>query len=138
MVDFTPFHAARAKDGCVYNKPRKAYTRTKPIKNGFLKIKTLPREKATIIKLTNFGYSINLLSEVFGRSRSYIHKCVRIAITRGLAHFIDKRKLPSSTRLRCSSIRRKNLTKYLPLWEDFIFGYTINDKGEKIPVDEPP
>lgn len=129
MVDFRPFHPGRSKtDGCVYAKVRKQYTRTKPIKTGFYKIKTLPREKSAIIKLTKLGYSINQLSESLGRSRSYIHKCVRTAILRGLTHFLDKRKLPSATRLMTSSIRRKNLKKYLPGWESFILGE----------VDEPP
>jgi hypothetical protein len=129
VVDFRPFHPARSKvDGCVYATVRKQYTRTKPIKSGFFKIKTLPREKAAIIKLTNKGYSINQLSEVLGRSSSYIHKVIRTSITRGISHFIDKRKLPSTTRLMTSSIRRKMLRKYLPGWLAFILGE----------VDEPP
>ena len=124
-MDFRPSHPSRSRiDKCVYARPRKAYTRKHPPKSGFLKIKSLPREKATIIKLTKLGYSINQLSEGLGRSRSYIHKCVRTAITRGLTHFIDKRKLPAQTRLRTSSIRRKTLTKYLPLWEAFMLGET--------------
>lgn len=123
MVDFTPFHAARSKDGCVYNKARKTYTRNKPIPTGFKRITGQPRIKAAIIKLSvNFGYSTNQIAAAFGRSRSYVHKCVRTAILRGLTHFIDKRKLPSSTRLRCSSIRRKTLSKYIIGWIKFANG----------------
>jgi hypothetical protein len=120
-VDFRPFHPARSKtDGCVYAKVRKQYTRTKPIKTGFFKIKSLPREKCAIVKLTNLGYSINQLSAVFGRSTSYIHKCTRAVSN--FSSFVDKRKLPSSIRLLTSSSRRRNLAKWFSLWEAFIFG----------------
>ena len=123
MVDFTPFHASRNKqDGCTYNLPRKKYVRTKPIKSGWLKINSLPREKCAIMKLSKLGYSINQLADAFGRSTSFIHKTVRTAITRGINRFIDKRKLPSQTRLMCSAVRRKMLTKYLPQWMAFICG----------------
>jgi hypothetical protein len=124
MVDFiiSADKLKRHNDGCVYGKTRKAYTRTKPIKSGWLKINPLPREKCAIIKLSKYGYSINQLSDAFGRSTSYIHKALRTAITRGVTHFLDKRKLPAQTRLRCSLIRQKMLTKYLPQWMAFIFG----------------
>jgi hypothetical protein len=98
------------------------------VKNGWNKIKPLIREKAAIIKLTRMGYSINLLSEFLGRSTSYIHKTVRKAIERRIDHFLDKRKLPHNTRLRCSSIRRRMLAKYFPAWQMWILG-----EGDKPP-----
>lgn len=127
-MDFRPRHAHRSKDGCVYNKPRKQYTRTHPAKTGFVKIKNNPRENIAFIKLRRLGYSINQLANAFGRSTSYIHKRIRIAITRGNIHMVEMRKLPSQIRLRCSSIRRSTLFKFLPGWEAFILGET----------DEPP
>ena len=124
-MDFRPRYISRdKKDHCPYSLPRKQYTRTHKPKSGWLKIPTLTRERAAIIKLTNKGYSINQLSEVFGRSTSFIHKVVRTSITRKIAHFIDKRKLPASTRLRCSSIRRKMLQRWITLWMPFILGET--------------
>lgn len=129
MVDFRPFHVARSKkDNCVYAQARKQYTRTKPIKTGFHQEKHQPRIKATLIKLSNLGYSINQLAKAFNRSTSFVHKCVRTSIIRGLAHFIDKRKLPAATRLRTSSLRRKMLSKFIIGWLQFA-------KGE---VDKPP
>jgi AraC-like DNA-binding protein len=122
MVNFIANHRSK-QDGCAYAKPRKQYTRTKPIKTGFLKINPLPREKAAIIKLTaKFGYSINQLAQAFGRSTSYIQKIVRNEINLGFTSFLDKRKLPNTTRLRCSAIRKMMLQKYLPVWMAFILG----------------
>lgn len=118
----------RKTDGCIYGKPRKQYTRTKPITSGWRKQKNNPRENVAIIKLTRLGYTINQISQVLGRSSSYIHNRVRTAITRGILHFIDKRKLASQTRLRTSSIRMKNLWRWIKAWEAFILGET----------DEPP
>ena len=116
------------KDGCVYGFTRKKYIRTKPYPKHTLHIKPLTREKCTIIKLTQHGYSINQLSQTLGRSCSFIHRIIRTAILRGITHFIDKRKLPSKTRLLTSSRRIKMLQKYMPLWEVFLLGE----------VDEPP
>lgn len=112
----------RRKDGCIYGHTRKKYTRTTPPTSGWNKIKNNPRENSAIIKLTRLGYTINQISNVLGRSYSYIHKRVRTAITRGLIRFIDKRKLPNTTRLRTSSIRMKNLQKWITAWEAFILG----------------
>jgi hypothetical protein len=123
MVDFISRHISRdKKDNCPYARPRKQYTRTHPPVSGFFKFNPLPREKAAIIKLTNLGYPINQLSKVFGRSTSFIHKTVRTAITRKIAHFIDKRKLPAKTRLACSTKRWINLQKWIEIWMPFIMG----------------
>ncbi len=127
-MDFKPRFSKRKMDGCVYASIRKKYTRTKPTKTGWLKIKNNPRENVAIIKLSRLGYTINQISMVLGRSFSFIHKRVRTAITRGLLTFIDKRKLPNQIRLRTSAARMRNLVKWMRSWERFILGE----------VDEPP
>ena len=116
------------QDVLVYGQIRKKYTRSHPPTSGFKHDLSQPRIKATLIKLTQHGYSINQLANAFGRSTSFVHKCVRTSILRGIAHFIDKRKLPSQTRLYTSSVRRKNLSKFIAGWIAFA-------KGE---VDKPP
>lgn len=129
MVDFTPFHASRNhKDGNIYNLPRKTPIRANPYPKNTIHIKPLQREKCAIMKLCKFGYSINQLSTALGRSTSYIHHILKTALTRGLTHFIDKRKLPNQTRLLSASRRRKMLEKYLPQWEAFMLG-----EGDKPP-----
>lgn len=129
MVDFLPCHASRNhKDGCIYNLPRKQYTRTHPAPKYGFKIKNNPRENVAIIKLRKLGYSINQIADVTGRSRSYIHKRLRTAIARGNIHMVQMRKLPNAIRLRCSSIRRKTLERFLPQWEAYILG-----EGDKPP-----
>jgi hypothetical protein len=118
-------HLHRSKDdGCVYGFTRKQYTRTHPYPKGTVHVKPLQREKAAIIKLSKFGYSINQLSNATGRSTSYIYRVIRTAITRGITHFLDKRKLPVQTRLATSSRRRKILERFMPLWEAFMLGET--------------
>ena len=127
-MDFKPRHSWRnPQDGCPYNKARKQYTRTKPPTSGWTKYKNNPHENIAIIKLTRLGYTINQIQTALAsilpqRSTSYIHKTIRTAITRGILHFIDKRKLPNSIRLRTSSIRMKNLWKWITAWESFFLG----------------
>lgn len=115
-------------DGCVYGYTRKPYIRRTPYPKGTVHIKPLKRENAAYIKLTKLGYSINQLSEAFGRSTRYIHKIVRNEVKIGYLRLIDKRKLPHAIRMRTSSIRRKMLRNYLKLWENWILG-----EGEKPP-----
>ena len=123
-MDFKPQFSKRKMDGCIYASIRKQYTRTKPIRTGWNKIKNNPRENVSIIKLTRLGYTINQISTVLGRSYSYIHKRVRTAITRGNLYFIDKRKLPSQIRLATSIRRMINLLKWITLWEPYLSGET--------------
>ena len=110
------------KDGLTYGKPRKQYTRTKPIPKGFFKIKNNPRENVAIIKLRRLGYSINQLANITGRSTSYIHKRIHRAIDLKIIHMVQMRKLPSQIRLACSASRRRMLQKWFSLWEAFILG----------------
>jgi hypothetical protein len=124
-MDFKPVHSKRKLDGCIYAVTRKTYVRTKPVKSGWYKIKNNPRENVTIIKLTGFGYTINQISHVLGRSFSFIHKRVRTAITRGNLYFIDKRKgITNTTRLTTSASRMRNLIKWFSLWESYLLGET--------------
>lgn len=123
MVDFRPFHAHRShSDGCVYNKARKNYTRVNPPKTGWKKQPIQRRLNVAIIKLTNFGYSINQLQQVLHRSTSYIHKVIRNAIQHGALRVIDKRKLPNQTRLSTSIRRLIRLEKIILKWMPFING----------------
>ncbi len=103
-------------------------------------IRRLPREKTAIIKWIRLGYSINTIAQGYGikktstgykitvdgtghhRSPSFIHKLMRTALKRRLISFVDKRKLPSKTRLFCSGKRRKMFMRWLPLWIPFILG----------------
>jgi len=116
----------RNRDGLLFGKPRKTYTRTTPVKSGFTKRRVLKRENTAIIKLRRLGYSINQLANAFGRSTSFIHKAIRIGITRGIIHMVQMRKLPSAARLRCSSLRRKMLDSYIQGW--LLFASGVGDK----------
>lgn len=110
------------KDHCPYARPRKNYKRTHPYPTTTYHFKPLPREKTVVMMLTKKGYSINQLAKGLGRSTSYIHRIVRTAITRGITHFLDKRKLPSQIRSATSINRMKRLQKWLTLWEPFLLG----------------
>jgi len=115
----------RKNDNCVYGNPRKNYTRTHPPINYGNKIKWQKNEKVAIIKMRKLGYTINQLADFTGRSRSIVHKILKIATKRLCIVKKDYRKgLTNQARLRCSSIRRKMLTKFLPAWEAFILGET--------------
>ena len=87
------------------------------------------REKATMIKLRQHGWSINSLSVFTGRSCSVIHSILkRAGYTPGVfysnswIHDRDLRKLPSQVRLKASQIIRAGLTFYINLWMPLILG----------------
>lgn len=123
MVDFLPCHTSRSKkDGCVYSKPRKAYTRTKPAAKGWHKIKFQKNENASIIKLRRLGYSQNMLAEFFGRSLSHINRIIKTAEMRGLIPYFSMRKLKGIARRTSPIFRRKTLMKLWSAWESFILG----------------
>jgi len=107
---------------------RKKYTRNIPYPLHIVRVPVMQREKAAIIKLRKLGYPINMISQGLGRSRSYVHHILRAAIMRLSLRPIDMRKLPSATRLRCSTIRWNILQRFLPSWEKWILG-----EGEKPP-----
>lgn len=115
-------------DRLVYGCIRKKYTRATPYPTHIMRIPPIGREKAAIIKLRKLGYPTNMISRALGRSTSFIHRTLRTAILRLCLRPIDMRKLPSATRLRCSSIRWNTLQKYLPAWEAWLLG-----EGDKPP-----
>lgn len=109
-------------DGCLYGVPRKSYTRKTPYPQHTIRVKVLPREKASIIMLRRHGYPINMISKFLGRSTSFIHRTLRTAILRFTLHNVDMRKLPTKIRLSTSTKRWINFKKYWRRWESFIFG----------------
>jgi hypothetical protein len=87
-----------------------------------MRIKPLPREKAAIILLRKHGYTMNQLSEAFGRSTSFIHRVLRNAIMLHSIHSSDLRKLPHKHKLFNSVRRWMNLYLQMPNWETWILG----------------
>jgi hypothetical protein len=124
MVDFLPCHSYRSKDGCVYNKARKTYTRKHPAKTGWNKISFHPRENAAIIKLRRLGYSQNIIAEFLGRSLSHINKIVKQAEMLKSVAYYSIRKLTGTVRRTSPIYRRKTLMKLWAAWESFILGET--------------
>jgi hypothetical protein len=120
----SPFgcHLKHGNDGCLYGHMRKKYTRNHPYPENTMRVKLLRREKATSIKLRQLGYPINMIARFTGRSTSAIHRWLRAALMRNSISNIDMRKLPSSVRMRCSSIRWRTLQKYWAAWEAFLLG----------------
>ena len=89
----------------------------------------MKREKAAIIKLRQFGWSINSLSKFTGRSFSVIHKILKIAgYTPGVFYNSnwhqdrDLRKLPNQLRLKAAQKHRLSMHRFMELWEGFILG----------------
>jgi len=121
-VDFKPLRSYRAKDGCVYHKPRKSYTRTHPPKRGWLRIRVLPRENVCIVKLRRLGYSQNIIASFLHRSLSHINRIVKIAEMRGSIPYFSKRKLPSQVRLLSAKQRLKMLSRNWAGWLAFMSG----------------
>jgi len=121
-------NVVRGKDGLLYGKPRKTYIRNHPYPQNTMRIKPLQREKASIVMLRKLGYTINLISEKLGRSRSFIHRTLRFNLMLKNLPLIDMRKMPNKIRQRAKWIRWEKLTKLWPLWEAWILG-----KGEKPP-----
>lgn len=109
-------------DRLIYAFPRKKYTWTHPPPTTKNRRNIDMREKAAVIKLTRHGYSINMLAKLFRRSTSFIHRIVRTSITRGINHFVDKRKLPNVTRLQTASARWRTIYNYWAGWVRFIKG----------------
>jgi hypothetical protein len=118
----------RTRDGLLFGKPRKKYTRTHPYPKNTMRIKSIPREKAAIVMLRKLGYSMNMIAKALGRSRSLIHRTLRFNISIKNLNPMNMRKLPNQIRLRCSSIRWNTLMRLWPVWEAWILG-----EGEKPP-----
>ena len=118
----------RTRDGLLFGKPRKKYTRTHPYPKNTMRIKSIPREKAAIVILRKLGYPINMIARALGRSQSLIHRTLRFNIVIKNLTGIDMRKLPNQIRLRCCITRWNTLTRLWPAWEAWILG-----EGEKPP-----
>jgi|Deesub1362A_J573_1020465.scaffolds.fasta_scaffold00566_15 hypothetical protein len=121
-------NVVRGKDGFLYGKPRKKYERKHPYPEHVLRIKPLPREKSAIVILRRKGYRINMLSKIFGRSTSFIHRVLKRNISFGVLKPMDMRKMPDKTRKYYSKIRWNMLLKCWEKWEAWIFG-----EGEEPP-----
>ena len=124
----SPFGNVVRKDGLLYGKPRKKYTRQHPYPETIIRVKPLPREKSAIILLRKHGYSINTISKALGRSYSYVYRTLRFNINIGNLRYFDMRKLPSKMRKWCSPRQWETLMSLWQKWEDWILG-----EGEKPP-----
>jgi hypothetical protein len=125
MVDFTPFHASRNhKDGCIYNLPRKQYTRTHPAPKYGYKIPFYKNEKACMIKLRKLGYPINQIAQFTGRSFSIVHKVLAIATERLGMRKLDARCGNTNANRLKQSARRWRIfeAKYMQGWLAFVEG----------------
>ena len=84
---------------------------------------TLAREKASMIILRRkFNYSINELSAFFGRSRSLIHRTLKLNCKLSVEALKNLRKLPNQTRLKSALAHRVSMGYWVSLWEGFILG----------------
>lgn len=85
-------------------------------------LRSLPREKAVIIKFRQFGYSINHIAAALGRSTSYIHHVLKKAQEFGVVRAFSNRKMPDMLR-KLHSRRRQFLAYYwMRKWEGFLLG----------------
>lgn len=84
------------------------------------RVKFLPREKTAYLMLRNKGYSISILSKVFGRSTSVIHKILKNASY--VVRHLDLRKIPAGVRSRIRFFSIRRLMRLRPQWEAFILG----------------
>lgn len=91
-----------------------------------MRIKWLPREKTSILKLRKIGYSTNQLSTLTGRSVSLIHKILKFNESIGILHRLNLRTMPNQTRLKTASRIRRELNYWITRWLPFILG--IEDK----------
>jgi transposase len=103
----------------------KDYSFMKPRRH---RIKFDLREKAAYVKLARLGYSINIISKVFKRSTSVIHRVLK-------HHKItDLRKLPRGVREKAAQIQLSNIVRNGQLYRDWAIGL-ISELPEE---EEPP
>lgn len=107
---------------------RKDYVRKHPYPVHINRFNPLPREKATIIKLRNFGYPIQHIAKGLGRSTSFIQRILKQARIMGALKdaVYDMRKCSRTTRLMLTRKKLYSLLNWLPLWEGFILGSEEN------------
>jgi hypothetical protein len=116
------------RNGLIYGKPRKKYTRTHSYPEQILRINPLPREKAATILLRKKGHRINHIAKALGRSTSYVYRVLKNAYLRRTLSKDDMRKMGHKTRLIQTRIRWHQLLRFMPAWEKWILG-----EGEKPP-----
>ncbi len=112
----------RGKDGSLYAIPRKDYVRTHAYPEHIDHFSSLPREKAAIIKLRNFGHNIHNIAQGLGRSTSYIHAILSKAKLFGAVRRFDNRKIPRRTKLLLSIRKLKTCLFYVQQWTAWILG----------------
>jgi IS30 family transposase len=78
--------------------------------------------------LRKHGYSINIISQALGRSRSYVYRTLRFNLNIGNLRYFDMRKLPNKTRKWSSRLRWKTLMELWQKWEAWMLG-----EGDKPP-----
>jgi transposase len=93
-----------------------------------MRIQTLPREAAAIIKFRRQGYSESIISKGFHRSTSWIQKIIKNAERLGILHHIDYRKMPDQTRKISRALQWRRIMQWLPRWQKWILG-----EGERPP-----
>lgn len=88
-----------------------------------MRIHWQPREKAAIIILRKrHGYTINALSQMFGRSASLIHAVLKFNRQIGNLHFTDLRRVPTQIKKNTAARIMRQLNFYMQKWESFILG----------------
>lgn len=115
-------HVHRDIHGELYGIPRKKYARTHEYPKHAMHFSSLPREKTAIIKLRNFGYSINHLHEALGRSNSFIHAVLKQGRNLGLVHVNDNRKRSRKSALYNARRKLVSCLFHVRQWTAFICG----------------
>jgi len=88
-----------------------------------MRISLARREAAGYIKLRRLGYSMSVLSTVFGRSTSVIHRILKRAKQYDPRSFpLDMRKLPTHVRRVGSVLQRQRLRAMIKAWEAWMLG----------------
>ena len=89
-----------------------------------MRIPLLRREPAAYVMLRRLGYSVNIIAEAFGRSRSVVWRRLKF---NGL-NCRDLRKLPARVRLLAAQRQRVLMERFIHLWELWALG-----EGERPP-----
>jgi len=99
----------------------------KRVRRSPYRIKVSNREAAAYQMLWRLGYSINQIAKAFGRSTSVVHRRIAPYVWLCLIKrkgFVpnDLRKLPRQIRENCARWRRWFISRFIGLWEQWIFG----------------
>jgi transposase len=116
------------RNGLLYGKSRKKYTRTHPYPEHIDRHEPWPREKAAIIIMKRKGNRIHHIADALGRSRDFVHRTLRNAYNVRALWKDDMRKLGNNQRLIQTRIRWNLLLRFMPAWEKWMAG-----EGDKPP-----